>query len=127
MTIRSLNALGRFALELCALAALAWWGAHVGPGRLGSVALGIAFPALAAVAWGNFVAPRAPRYLPLSGRVAVEVAFFGTAAVGLAAMGHWLLAAVYGVVATANTALHHAWRQDDEARRAVAARPSRAR
>ncbi|NUU23645.1 MAG: YrdB family protein [Streptomycetaceae bacterium] len=123
MNLRGINAITRFVLELCALAVLSWWGVDVGRSWLGSLVLGIAFPVLAAMTWGNFVAPRAPRYLPLGGRVGIEIAFFGTPTVGLAAMGHWVLAPVFGVLAAVNTSLHHVWKQDDDARRRIAAPP----
>lgn len=116
MTLRGLNLAVRFLLELGALAALAWWGVELGSSWVGSLVMGIGFPALAAVTWGNFVAPRAPQFLPRPGRLAIEIAVFGTATTGLAAMGHWPAALVFGLAAAGNTALTHIWKQDDAMR-----------
>jgi hypothetical protein len=50
-----------FLLELCALAALASWGVHVGGGPATKTALAIGAPLLAAVLWGLYSQPPAPR------------------------------------------------------------------
>jgi len=78
----------RFLLELCALAALAVWGAHAGHGPATRAGLALAAPMLAAVVWGAFVAPRArwPVSPPL--RLAIELAVFGAAFAGLQAARH---------------------------------------
>ena len=49
-----------FLLELCALAALGYWGLRTASGPATKAALGIGAPLLAAVLWGLFAAP-APR------------------------------------------------------------------
>jgi hypothetical protein len=113
MTIRGSNAIVRFGLELCALAALAWWGVDLGRSGFGSTVLGIGFPTLAAVTWGNFLAPRAPQYLPYGGRVFLELLIFGTATLALAVTGLRVVAVVFGALAAANTLLAHVWRRDD--------------
>ena len=56
-----------FALELCALAALGYWGFSVGGGPGAKAVLGIGAPLCAAVLWGLFAAPRAPVSVPLLG------------------------------------------------------------
>lgn len=48
-----------FLLELCALAALGYWGLRTASGPATKAALGIGAPLLAAVLWGLFAAPRA--------------------------------------------------------------------
>jgi len=48
----------RFGLELCALAALGWWGFSVGDGVV-SYVLGLGAPVAAAVAWGILARRRA--------------------------------------------------------------------
>ena len=101
----------RFLLELCLLAAWAVIGWQVvGPVVL-RVLLAILLPALAATAWGRWVAPRATRRLDDPARFAVEAALFAGAAIGLAVAGWplWggVLAAAYGV----NVALGFVWHQ----------------
>ena len=107
----STNLLVRFLLELCALAALGYWGFVVGEGLLVKTMLGIGAPLLAAVVWGLFVAPKAtvPLCLPL--RLAPEVLVFGSATVTLFATEHLLLAVVLSIAAAVNRALIFAWGQ----------------
>ena len=56
-----------FLLELCALAAFAWWGYQTGQGTLAKIALAVGAPLVVAVFWGLFVAPRAVFTLRHSG------------------------------------------------------------
>ena len=88
----------KFALELAALAALAFWGSRVGPVAV-NVLLGVAAPLAMAVAWGRFAAPRSPTRLARGPRVAFELAVFAVAGAALAAAGEPLLGAVLLVVA----------------------------
>ncbi|HEX4699595.1 MAG TPA: YrdB family protein [Actinomycetes bacterium] len=101
----------RFLLELCLLAAWAVIGWHVSGHVVVRVLLAVLLPAVAATAWGLWVAPRATRRLDDPARFAVEAVLFVGAAVGLAVTGWplWggLLAAAYAV----NVALGFAWHQ----------------
>ena len=101
----------RFLLELVMLAAWAVLGWHVGGQVVVRVLLAVLLPALAATAWGLWVAPRANRRLEDPARFAVEAVLFAGASVGLAVAGWplWggLLAAAYAV----NVALGFAWHQ----------------
>jgi hypothetical protein len=109
-----LNAFLRFALELTALAVLAIWG-----WRTGGIALAIALPLLAALAWGAFVAPKARWYLPLGGRLAVEALIFGGATVALISLGYPVLAVNLAVLASANSILVHLNRDDERVRKGL--------
>ena len=93
-----------FLLELCALAALGYWGVSVGGGLVTKAALGLGAPLLAAVLWGLFAAPRAPESVPLVG-LGVKFIVFGSAVVALYATGHRTLAIVFAVIVVANGAL----------------------
>ena len=88
----------RFAAELASLAALITWGLHGVGGALGWV-LAIAAPALFAVVWGAFLAPRAPRRLHDPARLVAEVVLFGLAAIALFAADLPVLGAIDAVVA----------------------------
>lgn len=55
--LKSTNLALRFALELAALAALAWWGWRTRGGPLAKPALAIDLPIAAATAWATFAAP----------------------------------------------------------------------
>ena len=98
MSLKTVNLGVRFLLELCALAALAYWGSQTGPLAV-SIVLAIAAPLAGAVLWGVFAAPKSRHRLPGRRRLLVEIPFFGAAAAGLAATGQWPLAAIFaGVV-----------------------------
>lgn len=95
-----------FALELCALAALVYWGVHLGEGTLAKTALGVGAPLVAAILWGIFAAPRAPVSVPVL-TYAAKTLVFGTAAAALAATGHGQLAIVFLCVVFLNLVLLH--------------------
>ena len=114
------NSALRFALELAALAVLSAWGWHTGSDLLARCALAAATPLLAATAWGQFVAPRAPRYLRARGRLVVEAAVFAAAALALVELGRPRLAEGLALIAVLNTVLVHAWGQDLHARAVTA-------
>jgi hypothetical protein len=94
-----------FLLELVALAALGYWGFHVGHGTAARLALAIGAPLLAAVVWGLFAAPRATFKVPTAGVVAVKVLVFGSATAAFFGTGHPVLGIVFAIVVVANTAL----------------------
>jgi hypothetical protein len=95
----------RFLLELGALGALGWWGAHLGGSLPAKVALGAALPLAAVVVWGAFVAPNASFDAPGAVRLALQVAVFGAGAAGLLALGRSGLATAFGAAVLANAAL----------------------
>jgi hypothetical protein len=100
--MRALNLTLRFVLELCALAALAYGGWHV-PGPLWSrILLAVAFPLVAAIIWGRWVAPKASHPIPDPQRLIPEWIVFGGATVALAVTAHPVLAALLAVLAAAN-------------------------
>lgn len=109
MVIRSANLALRFLLELCALAALGYWGVHAGGGGIAHLGLGIGAPLLAAIVWGVFVAPKATVRLPGHIPFIIGLVVFGVAAVALAGAGQPGVAAVFGVVAVINSALVYIW------------------
>jgi hypothetical protein len=103
--MRAANLALKFVLELCMLAALAYWGVQAGGSTLGDVVLAIAAPLAAAVVWGIYAAPKARRRLPLVPRLALELSVFAVAAVALAVAGAPVLALVFAAVVALNTAL----------------------
>lgn len=100
----------RFLCELSMLAALAYWGFETGAGPWAWV-LGIGAPALAAVTWGMFVAPKARRPVSVPTRLAIELVLFGAAAIGLTVAGQPVLAVVFAVAASV-TSLVNAFTDD---------------
>jgi hypothetical protein len=100
-----------FLLELCALAAFAWWGYQTGQGTLARIALAAGAPLVVAVFWGLFVAPRAVFTLSPLWRSLLALVVFGGAAVALFATGQTALAVIFLAVAALNRALIVIWKQ----------------
>jgi hypothetical protein len=100
--MQTLNFVIRFVLELCAVAALGYWGFVTGEGLAARLLLGLGAPLLAAVAWGAFVAPKARWPAKEPWRLLVEVMVFGAAAAGLVAVGQSVMALALIVVYAIN-------------------------
>ena len=109
--IRSANLALRFLLELCALAATAYWGATGDGGRGRRILLAVAVPLLVGVVWMLFVAPGATIQTGPVLRFSVELAVFAAAASALLQRGHMVLAAVLGLCYAVNRALMAVWDQ----------------
>jgi hypothetical protein len=106
--VKTANEALRFLLELCMLAAFAYWGAHTTDSTAAHILLAAAAPLAAATVWAIWCAPRSNRRLPPSRRVPLELALFALAALALAAAGATTLAIVFAAVTAINTALLHA-------------------
>ena len=96
-----------FLTELAALAAFAVWGWSSGGSTGTRVLLAVVLPAVAAVLWGVFAAPRAPVQVPALA-VLVKVLIFGGAVLALVATGHPWAAAVLGAAALLSSLLSSA-------------------
>ncbi|MFF5282991.1 DUF2568 domain-containing protein [Streptomyces sp. 62] len=94
-----------FLLELAALAVLAWWGWEGAENVALRLLLAVAAPALAALVWGLFAAPRARFRVPLAGVLCVKALVFGAAALALLDLGRPVGALSFAAVALVNTAL----------------------
>jgi Protein of unknown function (DUF2568) len=96
-----------FVSEIAALVVLGYWGFTLdGPLAL-RIAVGVGAPALAAVVWGLFAAPKAPvRVLGLA--ILVKVAVFGSAVWALLATRHPWLALALAVLAVLGSVLSSA-------------------
>ena len=100
--LTGVNDLLAFVLELIMLGLLGWWGFARGGNIVLSVVAGLGAPALAALAWGTFAAPRAWIALPTAAVLVVKVVIFGAATAALAALGHRNWAVAFAVVVVAN-------------------------
>ena len=99
--LHALAATVAFLLELCALAALGYWGAQAGHGVWAYV-LAALTPLTAAVIWGIFLSPRAPVRVPTVPKVALRLAVLLGGALALAAAGRGWLATAFAVVVIAD-------------------------
>jgi hypothetical protein len=109
--IKSANVGVRFLLELCALAALAYWGFRTGDQVLLKLVLGVGAPLIAAVLWATFGAPAAQAKLSGGLHLALEVVIFGAASVALARADQPALASVLAIVFILNRILMAVWTQ----------------
>ena len=101
----------RFILELCMLAALAYWGYQTGDSLPMKLVLAIGAPLVAAVVWGAFIAPRAWRRLADPARLLLELVLWIAATVSLAAAGRPTLAIIFAAVVAVNLVLGMVWDQ----------------
>ncbi len=109
--LRSINLAVSFLLELCALAAFAYWGYRAGGNSLLRFLFGIGAPLLAAVAWGIFGAPKSRFHLTGAAYQVFGLIFFGLAAIGLYSAGQRTLAVVFFIIVIINRALLVIWKQ----------------
>jgi hypothetical protein len=110
-SMRTLNLVFRFILELVVLAALFLWGLSVSDQLIVDLALALGAPAIVIVVWGLFVAPRASRRLPDPRRLAVEIVIFGAGVFAFLAAGQALLAILLAAAAAINLGLMSVWGQ----------------
>ncbi|GAA3343488.1 hypothetical protein GCM10020358_42980 [Amorphoplanes nipponensis] len=114
--MRGFHLLLRFVLELGALAALAYAGWQASDNLWLRLLAAIGLPLVAAVVWGQWVAPKARRPLPDPLRLVPEWLVFGGATVALAVTGHPILAVVLAVLAAANRLALHLMRTPTDGR-----------
>ena len=109
--LKVLNLLVRFLLELCMLAAVAYWGFKTQSDWLMKILLGIGLPVLIAVLWGTFIAPKATHPLRGAPRLTLELILFASGAVALFASGKPMLGWVYTVALIVHKLLQVLWKQ----------------
>ena len=100
-----------FLLELCALAALGYWGYQIGPSTPAKIGLAAGAPLLMAIFWGTFVAPKAVVPVSRPVHLLLQILVFGLAAAGLAAAGQRTLAIVFAAAVVVNLGLATIWGQ----------------
>ncbi|MEP7285724.1 MAG: YrdB family protein [Chloroflexota bacterium] len=112
MILKSINLAVAFLLELCMLAALAYWGFQTGGNLPFKIVLGIGAPLIAIVIWSQFMAPLAKKRLTGWAYLLVKSIIFGVAALGLALAGQSTLAIIFAAVAVLNQILLTIWKQE---------------
>ncbi|MFI7394690.1 YrdB family protein [Streptomyces tendae] len=110
-SLKALNLLVMFLLELAVYAAVVLWGVDVGDARPVEVALGVGAPVVMMTVWALFGSPRARYPARGGGRIVLEVLWFGAGGAALAASGRPRWAAVFAGVFLVNAALRRLWRQ----------------
>ncbi len=106
-----LNLLVRFLLELCILAIFGYWGFQTGGNSLMKFLLGLGAPALFAVLWGTFLAPKSTRRLEEPWLSLLELVIFALACWALYSAGKFNLTVAFGGIYILNKILMFIWRQ----------------
>lgn len=95
----------RFLLELCLLAALAYWGSQVEASTLVNILLAIGVPVLAIIIWGSFVAPKSPNRPATPAWLVIQAILFGAGVAGLVDADQATLAVILAAVVVVNTGI----------------------
>jgi uncharacterized membrane protein len=103
--VKNINLGLSFLLELCLLAAFAYWGIHTGQNLAAKILLGIGAPLLAAIFWGLFMAPRATYRVRNPLYLVIKAILFGLAVIALAVSDSPILAWVLGMALVINIVL----------------------
>ena len=112
MILQWINLGVAFLLELCMLAALAYWGIQTGSNLPLKVMLGLGAPLLAVVIWSRFMAPQSAARLSGVPYLLLKLIIFGLAAIGLAVAGQLTLAIIFALIAVINQVLLMVWKQE---------------
>jgi hypothetical protein len=109
--LKGINLLIRFLLELCMLAAVSYWGfiTHSAWGM--KLLFGIGLPALMAVIWGVFMAPKSTHRLSGIPFTVMDFILLGSGAVALYASGQTSLAWIYTAVLIISEIMRLVWKQ----------------
>lgn len=99
------NLTPRFGLELCALAALAFWPLQTIDPLLPRLGLALALPLLASLVWGRYIAPKATHPVGAPAWYGLQGVIFGCATASIAATGHPVLAAICALLVFLNLTL----------------------
>ena len=106
--MRAVNDGVRFILEICALAAICWWGWQPGRSSASRRLLAVGGVVLLSVVWGVFRSESdAIVEVPTAVRILIEVVAFGAATAALVAVGRTGLAVAFAVVAGINEILEY--------------------
>jgi hypothetical protein len=109
--LKMLNLAVRFLLELCMLAAVAFWGFKTQSSWLMKILLGIGLPVLIATLWGMFLAPKATHPLNSASFLTLELILFSTGALALFASSKPTLGWIYTLTVIVNKILLTVWKQ----------------
>jgi hypothetical protein len=101
--LRAINLGVRFLLELAALAAFAYWAAHLDVAGVARIALAVAAPIAVAILWGLFVSPKARYSTGRVGQVGLGLIVFLAAAGALWASGRATLGVAFACVAVVSS------------------------
>lgn len=109
--MKAVNLALAFLLELALLAALGFWGFHLGRSNAVHWIVGLAAPLLLAVVWGRIAAPMAGHRLHPTQLLVFKIVVFTLGAVALYAAGQKRWAIALEGISLVNLALAFMWKQ----------------
>jgi hypothetical protein len=109
--LRAANLALSFLLELCMLAAFAYWGFTTGSGLFAQLLLGIGVPVVVIIIWGILLAPASTRRLQGWPHWLLEIVIFVLAIVALYVAGQSTLTIIFAAVYAVNVILRLVWKQ----------------
>lgn len=109
--VKSANLGLAFAAEIACYVAVGYWGFTVRGSLPFRCLVGLGVPALMAVAWALFAAPKASYGVHGVARIAFETAWFGLGAAALVLRERIVLAAVFVAAVVVNVVLAQVWHQ----------------
>ena len=110
-TLKKLNFIVSFLLEMAMLLAFGYWGFLAGQGLWLKLLVGIGLPLVVILLWGLFLAPKAANRVGSTFGVAMTLVLFYLAAAALLLAKQPVLAVVMVVVAAINRTLVVIWKQ----------------
>lgn len=110
-SLKKLNIIVSFLLEMAMLLALGYWGFRTGQGLWLKLLLGIGVPLAVIIVWGLFLAPKAANRVGSTLGVAMSLGLFYLSAAALLLAKQPVLAVVILVVAAINRTLVVTWKQ----------------
>jgi hypothetical protein len=109
--VKAINLSIAFLLELCMLAALAYWGFQATESGLINATLGICTPLFAILIWARYMAPKSESHLTGWRYLLVKALLYGLTAILLASTGKLTLAIAFAGVAVISEGLGIVWKQ----------------
>lgn len=113
--MKALNLGLAFLLELCLLAALAYWGYQLDAATAVRMVVAIGAPAVLALTWSRFAAPTAERRLPQTPLIVFKVVVFTVGAALLYSTRQHAAAIVLEAATLVNLGLAVLWDQNGSA------------
>lgn len=110
-SLKTLNVLLSFFLEVAMLGAFGYWGYHAVENPSLRWLVAVAVPLAVALLWGLFLAPRAVKRVGSTLGITVTVLLFYLAALALMSTGHSTLGIAMMVLAAINRSFVAVWKQ----------------
>ena len=109
--IKSINLLITFLLELCLLVAYGYFGFNIGNNKIVNIVLAIALPAIVALMWGLYLAPKSYKDIPNNIKQIGKGILFLIAFIGLFLLKQERIDIIFLIIYIINMILLIVWKQ----------------